>query len=300
MFGYVRTDIPYLFIKDDTLYKAMYCGVCKGIAKVCGQSARMGLSYDVTFLSVVLHNLAGIDVKITKQHCLTHHIRSKQMADVDELTRQLGALNTLLVYYKYTDDIADGDRGKGKRLWFQKGFKRACRKYPEIARIVRDNLTAQEQIEKAKIDSVDRAADATANMLAEFSSYALQDKANVHTKNLFYALGKWIYLIDALDDYDKDKQKGAYNPFLLAYGEENLAALTSGKCAKEVEYIFNALFFDIRESLSQIHFHFNRDLSDNILLRGLPLTTKRIMSGADCNGGCKKAKNQCKCKKLDE
>ena len=53
MFGYVRTDTPYLYIKDDTLYKAMYCGVCKGIGEVCGNSARMGLSYDVTFLSVI-------------------------------------------------------------------------------------------------------------------------------------------------------------------------------------------------------------------------------------------------------
>ena len=109
MFGYVRADTPYLFIKDDKLYRAMYCGVCKGISDVCGQSARMGLSYDVTFLSVLLHNLAGVDVKIEKSHCLTHCIRSRQMAEVDELTRQLGALNTALVYFKYTDDIADGD-----------------------------------------------------------------------------------------------------------------------------------------------------------------------------------------------
>ena len=146
MFGYVKTDMPNMFVKDTVLYKAMYCGVCKGISGSSGQCARMGLSYDVTFLSVILHNLAGIDVKIEKQHCLTHRIRSKPMAEVDELTRQLGALNTLLVYYKYTDDIMDGDKGRGKRLWFQKGFKRASRKYPEIARIVRDNLAAQEKV----------------------------------------------------------------------------------------------------------------------------------------------------------
>ena len=83
MFGYVRTDTPYLYIKDETLYRAMYCGVCKGIAQVCGHTARMGLSYDVTFLSVILHNLRGEDVKIEKQHCFTHCIRSRQMAEVD-------------------------------------------------------------------------------------------------------------------------------------------------------------------------------------------------------------------------
>ena len=287
MFGYVRTDTPYLFIKDDKLYRAMYCGVCKGISEVCGQSARMGLSYDVTFLSVLLHNLAGIDVKIEKSHCLTHCIRSRQMAEVDELTRQLGALNTALVYFKYTDDIADGDHGRGKRLWFKKGYRLVKKKYPEIARIVRENMQAQDKIEQANTDSVDRAADATATMLAQFSDYVLGEKKTEESYSLCYAIGKWIYLIDALDDYDKDKKKGAYNPFLLAYGAENRTALLCGKHGEEVRFIFNAIFFDIREALSKLTFHFNRDLSDNILLRGLPMVTKRIMDGCGLDGKCK-------------
>ncbi len=292
MFGYVRTDVPYLYIKDERLYKAMYCGVCKGIAQVCGHTARMGLSYDVTFLSVIMHNILGQDVNIEKQHCLTHCIRAKEMANVDELTRQLGALNTLLVYYKYTDDIADGDRGRGKRAWFKGGFKRAQKAYPEIARIVKDNLARQEQTEKSKTDSLDRAADATAEMLAEFSDYALQDKATKATRNLFYSLGKWIYLIDALDDYDKDVKKGAYNPFYLAYRAESKEALLAGEHGEDVRYAFHAIFFDIRENLSQISFRFNRDLQDNILLRGLPATTKQIMEKCNCKDkkACKRDK----------
>ena len=59
MFGYVRYDLPNLFVKDVMLYKSLYCGLCKGIGASCGQAARMGLSYDVTFLSALLHNIAG-------------------------------------------------------------------------------------------------------------------------------------------------------------------------------------------------------------------------------------------------
>ena len=279
MFGYVRADTPYLFIKDDKLYRAMYCGLCKGIGETCGQCARMGLSYDVTFLSVLLHNILGEDVTIEKSHCLTHCIRSREMANVDELTRQLGALNTLLAYYKYTDDILDGDKGRGKRLWFKKGFRLAKKKYPEIEKIVRENLKTQEEVEKSGADSLDRAADATANMLAEFSRYALGEKSTEHTEKLFYSLGKWIYLIDALDDYDKDLKKGAYNPFRLAYGGGSRKELLTGAHGEEINFVFHAIFFDIRESLANIEFRFNRDLSDNILLRGLPAMTKRVMNG---------------------
>lgn len=265
----------------------MYCGVCKGIAQSCGQGARMGLTYDVTFLSVILHNIAGIDVKIEKQHCLTHCIRSKMMANVDDMTKKLGALNTALVYYKYTDDILDGDKGRGKRLWFVSGHKKTVRNYPEIERIVRENLAAQQETEKSKTDSLDRAADASANMMAELSDYLLEDKKTPYTHDLFYAVGKWIYLIDALDDYDKDKKKGAYNPFVLSYSCEDKSDLMKRR-QKDVEFVFHSLFFDIRENLSKIKFHFNRDLSDNILLRGLPSETKRVMCSAACSR-CKDA-----------
>ena len=288
MFGYVRADTPYLYIKDDNLYRAMYCGLCKGIAQTCGNAARMGLSYDMTFLSVLIHNILGVDVKIEKGHCLTHCIRSRQMANVDEPTRQLGVLNTALVYYKYTDDINDGDRGRGKRLWFRKGFKRAAKAYPEIVEIVSSHLAEQEKIEKAQVDSVDRAADATASMLAAFSNYALGEKATPYTYNLFYAVGKWIYLIDALDDYDKDKKKGSYNPFVLAYKAECKKSLVEGKNAEEIAFIFRSIFYDVRENLKEIPFRFNTDLTDNILLRGLPMMTKRIMEGKTCDGKCNK------------
>ncbi len=291
MFGYVRADTPYLYIKDDTLYRAMYCGLCKGIAQACGNSARMGLSYDVTFLSVIMHNILGVDIKIEKQHCVTHCIRSRAMAEVDELTRRLGALNTALVYYKYTDDIADGDRGRGKRLWFKKGFTRVQKGYPEIAKIVRENMRLQEETEKSNTDSIDRAADATATMLKEFSAYALGEKATEHTDGLFYALGKWIYLIDALDDYDKDLKKGAYNPFVLAYKAACKAELMQGRSGEEVGFAFDNLFCDIRECLEKIEFHFNRDLQDNILLRGLPAQTRRVMWGSCCKDKKKEKKD---------
>ena len=283
MFGYVRTDLPHLYIKDDVLYKAMYCGVCKGIGKTCGLCARMGLSYDVTFLSVLLHNIAGIDVRIEKSHCLTHILRKKPMAQVDELTKKIGAINTELAYYKYTDDIKDGDRGKGKRLWFVQGHKRAKKLYPEITAIIEKNLANQERIEKANTDSIDRAADSTATMIAELSEYLLEDKSTQETNLLCYAIGKWIYLIDALDDYDKDKKKGAYNPFLLAYGAENRAELVE-KNEEEIRFIFHSLFYDIKENLIKAKLHFNRDLVDNILLRGLPATTERVLKGLPCAG----------------
>ena len=79
---------------------------------------------------------------------------------------------------------------------------------------------------------------------------------------------------------------------MLAYGAECKEKLLAGKDGDEVRFVFHAVFFDIRENLSQIKFHFNRDLSDNILLRGLPAMTKRVMEGKTCNGKCKPKKEK--------
>ena len=80
MFGYVKPDTPYLYIKDDTLYKSLYCSVCKSIGKICGQRARLGLTYDIAFMSAFIHNVAGVDVKIEKKHCVAHPVTRQRRA----------------------------------------------------------------------------------------------------------------------------------------------------------------------------------------------------------------------------
>lgn len=278
MFGYVRYDLPNLYIKDLMLYKAMYCGLCKSIGASCGQMARMGLTYDMTFLSALLHNMTGIDVKVEKQSCITHHLKKRPIACVDELSKELGALNTVMCYYKLTDDIQDGGKGRGRRLWFKRGFRRAKKQYPQMVDIVTRFMAEQDKTEKSKAASPDMAADPTANMMKEISNHFLKERASEFSEQLFYALGKWVYLIDALDDYDKDVKKKNYNPFVLTYGSESKKRLLEQN-GREVAFLFDTMFYDMREGLSGISFAFNRDLTDNVILRGIPLETRRVMNG---------------------
>lgn len=278
MFGYVRYDLPNLYIKDYALYKALYCGLCKGIGEVCGQTARLALSYDMTFLSALVHNIGGVDVKIEKQRCFEHTLKKTPIAVVDEMTRALGALNTMLLYYKLTDDIEDEGKGNLTRSFFKKSFRRAKKAYPEMASVVEGCMREQAKTEKKRVDSPERAADPTASMMKEISVLLLKERSTPHTEELFYALGKWVYLIDALDDYDKDVKKKAYNPFFLAFGKESRGRLMQEN-GEEVCFYFDRVFTEIRTHLSRIEFHFNRDLVDNVLLRGIPAETARVMKG---------------------
>ncbi len=284
MFGYVKYDKPNLYIKDFTLYRSVYCGLCKGIKNSCGNICRFALTYDITFFSAILHNIKNIDVKITKQRCPEHFIVPIPMAETDELTDKLGALNTLLAYYKCLDNIQDENKGKIERFAFKGGYKRVLKEYPEMEKIVKENTSLQEKIESANVDSLDIAADASAKMVAELSDHLLEEYKSEYTYKLFYALGKWIYLIDALDDYDKDLKKKRYNPFVLAYKEKSKADAVKNHL-EDLNFIFNCIFADIMINRKNIKFHFNTDLIDNVLFKGIPNETKRVVFNKKCDKG---------------
>lgn len=284
MFGYINPDTPYLFKKDETLYKALYCGLCKSIGAGCGQRARTALTYDMAFTSALVHNIKGEDVKIEKARCVLHIFKRRPIAGTDETTVAIGCINTLLAYYKLCDDKADGDKKGVLRHLYKKGVKRAKKRYPEIFEIVDFQMKKQAELEKKNVSVIDEACEPSAMMMQEISGQILGNFKTAYTDKLFYALGKWVYLIDALDDYDKDAKKKRYNVLFNAYGGKCRAeALKTGE--KELIFIFDSLFADMREALANIKFYFNHDLTDNIILRGIPLKTRSVFYGTCRNKG---------------
>ena len=98
-----------MFVKDEMLYQALYCGMCKSIKAGSGQLARTALTYDMAFMSALVHNLSGCDVQIKKLRCALHPFKRRYMALPDKTSVLLGCINTALAYHKLLDDRADGD-----------------------------------------------------------------------------------------------------------------------------------------------------------------------------------------------
>ncbi len=277
MFGYLMPDNPYLYLKDDTLFKSLYCSVCKSIGKTCGQTARLGLTYDIAVFSAILHNLMNVDVKISKKRCITHFIRRRPMANRDDITDLCAYINTELCYYKINDDILDGNGGKIKRLFFNRGHKISTKKYGKISEIIKKNYDDLFSLEQKKVDSLDRVCEPFSNMMVELSRFVLKDKATESTDSLFYFLGKWIYLIDALDDYDDDIKNSSFNVLRLSYKCESLKELLE-KNGDDISFVFSDIFTGISQAKDGCVFYFNKDLIDNVLLRGIKATTTKIIN----------------------
>ncbi len=287
MFGYIKADLPNMYVKDTVLYQAMYCSLCKGIGQTCGQKARFALNYDLTFLSVLMHNLMGEDVKVEKQHCVVHLIRKRPIALTDELTKRIAILNVILAYHKLNDDVIDSGKGKIKRSFFKKAYKKAKKIEPEMDNAVKKMYDALLKLEKSKCDSIDMIADPFGNMMQDIVKIIMQDKLSEEVSELCYYLGKWIYLIDALDDFDKDKKKNNYNVFICAYKDANSQDELICKYKQDLILVFSSVLSRIGELTSRINYKFNHDLIDNVLYRGLSAQTKRIMEKEKCKNTSK-------------
>ena len=160
---------------------------------------------------------------------------------------------------------------------FKKGKKRADKKYPEMSKIVSVGYNELFALEKANCESTDMAAEPFAQMLVKLSDYALGEKATESGRLIFYFLGKWIYLADALDDYDKDVKKGNYNPLYLEFGRLPDVKTLKETRGADLNFAFSSIFAGLKENLARTKFYFNHDLIDNVLLRGIPSVTLKIL-----------------------
>jgi len=287
MFGYVKTDLPNVYMKDTVLYGAMYCGLCKGIGCSCGQKARLALNYDLTFLSVLAHNLADKDVKIEKQRCVTRWLVARPVAVPDDLTKRIASLNVILAYYKCNDDVIDGGKGKLKRAFFKSSYKKARKNEHVLDRIVAFYYDQLLELERQGTCSVDQIADPFGNMMKDIINEILGDNSSDDAMELAYQLGRWIYLIDALDDFDKDRKKKDYNVFVNAYPEITDKKSLVEKHGETLKEIFGSILNEIKERAVKLKYKFNHDLTDNILLLGLKAQTKRIMENEKCKNTTK-------------
>ena len=57
MFGYLVADPALLSEEESARYRACYCGLCRSIRERYGEAAGLSLTYDMTFLVLLLDSL---------------------------------------------------------------------------------------------------------------------------------------------------------------------------------------------------------------------------------------------------
>ena len=217
MFGYISINKAEMKFKDYDVYHSYYCGLCKVLKECYGRRGQVTLSFDMTFLVILLTGLYEPDTKTEMVRCIAHPMQ-KHAAKTNEFTEYAAAINMLLSYYKCEDDWADEHRKKAfvaAKLLHSK-IKKIEKLYPVKCKVISENLARISKYEAENEQNLDLMSGLFGNIIAEIFAYR-HDEWESSLRKIGFFLGKFIYLMDAYDDVEDDVKKGNYNPFAKDY-----------------------------------------------------------------------------------
>lgn len=264
MFGYVAANGAELDKQQKKRYGAVYCGICRNIREGGSNLARLGLSYDMAFLALLLMSLYEPEETAGNHACILHPMRPY----VDnEYIRYAADMNIALGYYNCMDDYQDEGKltAKAAAGIFAKQLPRIRETYPRQCQAIESCLQELSRLERENCAEPDECAACFGKLMGQILAYR-EDHWTKDLEQLGMALGRFIYLADAAVDYRRDRKKKQYNPFLAMGMQEDWQAweqylvLAMGRCTAYYQ----------RLPLVQ-----DKKLLDNILYSGIWLEYRR-------------------------
>ncbi|MCL2255408.1 MAG: DUF5685 family protein [Firmicutes bacterium] len=281
MYGYIVPNKSKLEDAEFLYYRSHYCGICKATGKLYGQFPRFTTNYDIAFLSVLLHDYLVYDVKFETGKCILNPVKKKATVCRSELLEKIIAVNIILSYYKMIDGVRDkeGFKKKVAKRFLAKAYKKAKLVMPRVDELVNAKYEALFELEKQNSSQIDRVTDTFASLLEELAKELLGDKQCENILKLCYNVGKFVYLVDALDDIDEDFKKKRYNPFLAYFSNHQFKSREKFFFDKkeEIEFMLAVVVNRAAECFNQIVFTQASSLLTNIIHKGMREKVEEVL-----------------------
>ena len=221
MFGYVNADKKEMTDEERSTYQAYYCGLCRELKRQAGAGAQICLNYDITFLAILLSGLYEPD-EVTEPFRCRLHPTKKRFFHESEVMQYAASMNIVLSYYKLLDDYQDDHKTSRKKIAnrFEPVVKSVCEEYPRQTQAIEDFVRDLSDAEYRQEDNLTVLSALSGDMLGELFCYKEEDVWNESLRSMGYYLGKFIYLLDAYDDMEKDRKNHSFNPMLRAIDKD--------------------------------------------------------------------------------
>ena len=232
--------------EEKARFGAIYCGLCRTLDVRYGLSARFILNYDFAFLALLLAQPTA--PQSIHRRCIAHPIEGRDYYEPNEALELAADCSLILAWWQLRDGVQDhgilgGMKYRGAAAVLERAYRKAREYRPAFDRSTRELLDKLGKLEAAKCASMDEAADTFAMLLQGISAEVSDPvKARVLSQ-MFYHLGRWIYLVDAADDLADDFKSGSYNPLIHRF------SLSSGELTQEAK---NELVFSLDHSIRLI------------------------------------------------
>lgn len=217
MFGYIVLNKPEIKFKDFDEYRSFYCGLCRELREKYGPAGQISLTYDMTFVILLLDGLYEPGIRKGTTRCIMHPV-NKQIVRKSIITEYAADMNLLLTYYKCMDDW--NDERKIIRLCYARLLEGKNEKTAGVYKKKADKILALlnqlSRWERAGEKDIDKMAGCFGKIMEEIFAYK-EDVWEKSLRRMGFYLGKFVYLLDAYEDVEKDVENGNYNPFSEDY-----------------------------------------------------------------------------------
>ena len=279
MYGYIRPDRGELRGREYEMFRAEYCGLCQTLRERYGPSARFVVNYDLTFLAMALSHEKPVSRPL---RCPVHPLRKRYIVRTNDALETAADQSVILTWWKLSDTSDDGNAAESAaalaaRTAMLGAYRKAAAARPAFDSNTRKCLAELRRIEERDDPSLDRAADCFARILAEAASDARDDGERRVLRELFYHVGRSVYILDAVDDLAEDVKKGSYNPLKhrLRPGEDALGE-------EERETLRGTLNLSQRSAAAALSLRSDdiwQPVLENIITVGLPEVTRLVFEG---------------------
>ena len=215
MFGHVQANLDELTPEEKERYHAVYCGLCHTLGEKYGFSSRMGLTYDLTFVALLLSSLYEPEESKGESRCIVHPCKQHSFVK-NECVEYAADMTVALVYHKCLDDWYD-EKKLSRKCYssiLAKNYEKVKERWGEQCEVIERELKEITRIESDKTIPPDQAINACGRMMEAVFTYK-HDFWEEDIRKLGYSLGQFIYLADATVDYGRDEKKGNYNPLAV-------------------------------------------------------------------------------------
>lgn len=277
MFGYVKINKMDLTFREYEHYRGYYCGLCKSLKDNHGEISRLSLNYDITFLVLVLTSVYKPKSNIIEEGCISNPFKKKKKI-TNEITEYAASMNVLLTYYKLEDNLKDDNRLKDKLAYniYKGTLKKAYERYPQKAEFIKNQLNILYNLEQEKNLNIDLVSNTFGNLMGEIFAYK-NDQYEKELRKIGFNIGKYIYLLDAYEDLDKDYEKGRYNPFIEYIDKKEELKI-------KVDKLISMSLGMLARSIDNLNIRFNTSIIENIVYSGVYLRYQNILEkGCETN-----------------
>lgn len=212
MFGYVITNIKTLSEAEQQRFRALYCGMCHTLKQRYGNIGRLTLSYDMTFVALVLTSLYEPEESGGMERCMPHPAKPHAYI-LNPVMEYAADLNLMLAWHKCMDNWQDDHNPTfllAKNM-LGKAYRLASERWPTKAKAIETWMDGIRAIEQRDVGEIDAPINLTGQMLGELFCYR-DDYWSDDLRRMGSALGRFIYLMDAYDDLPKDVRRANFNP----------------------------------------------------------------------------------------